>query len=266
VTRVSPLHLIRAAWLIAVVVGGLWLSGLLGRAVLGSDPSEPPPPLSFTPKPSLAAPLPHAWTSPTASPPPSPTSSPVPSNTPSPTITPSATLSPTPTATWTPTITPTPIHKPSDSDPTRITIPAIGLDAPVVSVGIKEIVEGDHVRRVWEVADYAAGFHRGMARPGHAGNTVLSGHNNIRGEVFRDLYKLQTGDDIYLWVGDMPYHYQVSVKYRIPIKGAPPEVLQDNLRWIMPTEDQRLTLLTCWPNWSNTHRIIVIAFPVPWEA
>jgi sortase A len=134
-----------------------------------------------------------------------------------------------------------------------------------VSVGIKEIMEGNEVRRVWEVADYAAGFHRGMARVGHVGNTVMSGHNNIRGEVFRDLYKLQPGDDIYVWVGDVPYRYQVSVKYRIPIKGAPPEVLQDNLRWILPTDDQRLTLLTCWPNWSNTHRIIVIAFPVRWE-
>ena len=117
-----------------------------------------------------------------------------------------------------------------------------------------------------EVADYAAGFHEGMARPGHVGNTVLSGHNNIRGEVFRDIHKLTRGDDIYLWVGNSPYHYKVSVVYRLPEKGAPPQIVADNAKWIQPTDDQRLTLVTCWPYWSNTHRTIVVAFPVPWDS
>ena len=160
----------------------------------------------------------------------------------------------------------TPIHRPADGDPTRITAPAIDLDAKVVTVGMREQYEDGVRKRVWEVADYAAGFHKGLARPGHVGNTVISGHNNIRGEVFRYAHKLKAGDDVYVWIGDCPYRYRVGAVYRLPIKGASRQVRQDNLRLILPTNDQRLTLVTCWPYWSNTHRIVVVAFPSPWDS
>ncbi|HID54608.1 MAG TPA: sortase, partial [Anaerolineae bacterium] len=32
--------------------------------------------------------------------------------------------------------------------------------------------------------------------------------------------------------------------------------------WIMPTEDERITLVTCWPYTDNTNRLIVVAQPV----
>jgi sortase (surface protein transpeptidase) len=35
----------------------------------------------------------------------------------------------------------------------------------------------------------------------------------------------------------------------------------DNARWILPTKDERLTLITCWPAKSNTHRVIIVALP-----
>lgn len=209
--------------------------------------------------------LPHAWATPSHTP------LYVALSTPSATPTVTATLqvflpSPSPTLLLTPTITPTPVHAPAQSLPTHITIPAANVDAEVVPVGIvKEPDANGGTINVWGVADYAAGFHQGMALPGHAGNTVISGHNNIRGEVFRDLYKLVPGDLVYLWVGPARYHYRVTALYRLPIAGAPEQVLKDNLRWIMPTEDQRLTLVTCWPSWSNTHRIVVVAFPVGYD-
>ncbi len=258
------------SWALRVLLGGLAVAGFVwGTLRLGYPTMRAETSLAAmrdTPAPAGSM-LPQAWFSPTRH---------IPSSTPTATITstplpPTATTtaSPSPTATATltpsPTITPTPIHKPADGDPTRITIPAIGVDAKVVTVGIVEQVVDGVKQKVWEVADYAAGFHGGMARPGHVGNTVISGHNNIRGEVFRDLSKLKPGDDIYLWVGPSPYHYKVSAVYRLPIKDAPPEVLERNLRWILPTDDQRLTLVSCWPYWSNTHRIVVVAFPVPWE-
>jgi LPXTG-site transpeptidase (sortase) family protein len=180
-----------------------------------------------------------------------------------------AKLWPSPTATATPTVTPsptptaTPLHPPADSDPTRITAPVIGLDTKVVTAGIKEQYENGVWSRIQDVPDYAAGFHEGMARPGHSGNTVISGHNNIEGQVFRYIDKLKPGDDISVWVGQLAYHYRVDAVYLLPVKDASPEVLQEDLRWISPTDDERLTLLTCWPYWSNTHRTIVVAFPVP---
>ena len=35
-----------------------------------------------------------------------------------------------------------------------------------------------------------------------------------------------------------------------------------NARWIAATADERLTLVTCWPNTTNSHRLIIVAEPV----
>lgn len=174
--------------------------------------------------------------------------------------TPSASL--WPTASRTPSATAVPLHPPADADPTRIQAEAIGLDAPVVTVGTREqIIDGAPVL-VWVVAVDAAGFHQGSARPGHAGNTVITGHNNIGGEVFRELHRLTPGDRVLLWVGDRSYAYEVDAVLRIEVAGASPDRVADALSWIEPTEDQRLTLVTCWPYWGNSHRTIVVAWPV----
>jgi len=211
--------------------------------------------------------LPRAWQERTPIPPPSAT----PTVTPSVTVTATrpgqtATLRPTrtPTFTLSPTPTQTPIHWPADGPPTWIRAESIGLDSEVVPVGIvTQVVDGEE-QLVWNVADYAAGFHMTMAWPGHVGNTVLSAHNNIRGEVFADIHLLELGASVYLWVGDVPYHYLVTEQHRVPMKGISEEVAAQNLTWIQPTDDQRLTLVTCWPPWSNTHRTIVVCFPAPW--
>jgi sortase A len=34
-----------------------------------------------------------------------------------------------------------------------------------------------------------------------------------------------------------------------------------NGRFMQPTEDERLTIITCWPPTNNTHRLAVIAKP-----
>jgi sortase (surface protein transpeptidase) len=36
----------------------------------------------------------------------------------------------------------------------------------------------------------------------------------------------------------------------------------NNARWLAHTEDVRLTLVTCWPKLSNTHRLILVARPL----
>jgi sortase A len=43
--------------------------------------------------------------------------------------------------------------------------------------------------------------------------------------------------------------------------GEPIEVRYQNARWILPSLDERLTLVTCWPKTGNTHRLIIVAFP-----
>jgi len=188
---------------------------------------------------------------------------------------PTATLAPTPTATPLPgapppvalptlprpTAIPTPV--PATSAPTRIVIPSINLDAPVVEVGWRIVERDGQTTTEWEVADYAVGFHIGSAYPGNVGNTVLSGHHNIRGKVFRYLVNVNPGDLIILYADGRPYSYRVESKQILSEKYASDEQRRRNAELIGYFPDERLTLVTCWPYTSNTHRVVVIARPVP---
>lgn len=177
-----------------------------------------------------------------------------------PTQTPTAAPTHTPTSPPVPTPTPDKAIAPSAA-PNRIVIPSIDVDAPVVSVGWKIEEQGGQNVSVWESPDNAAGWHKTSSLPGNAGNVVLNGHNNIRGEVFRDLVDLEPQSVIQLYIGDTVYHYSVVEKHILKERGEPPEVRYRNAQWIAPTEDERLTLVTCWPYTSNTHRLIVVAKP-----
>jgi LPXTG-site transpeptidase (sortase) family protein len=148
------------------------------------------------------------------------------------------------------------------SPPTRIRIPKINVDADVVEVGYEIKEENGELVTIWKVADFAAGFHRGSAYPGHPGNTIIAGHNNIRGRVFRHLLDLLPGDDIYLHVGEQVFHYAVTQQLLIKEKGVPDEIRRENAQWIQPTEDERLTLVSCWPFVKPDHRVVVTARPI----
>lgn len=131
-----------------------------------------------------------------------------------------------------------PIPTPGPEQPTRIVIPAIHVDA--------RVVEGDG----WEQLKKGAGHRIGSANPGERGNCVISAHNDIYGEIFRDLHKLELEDEIIVYAGSQPYRYKVVAK-RI-IEPTQVEVMD-------PTPDPILTLITCYPYRIDTHRIVVIA-------
>jgi sortase A len=137
----------------------------------------------------------------------------------------------------------------------------LGLDAPVEAVGM---VSSDAAPGVfeWDVPGYrAAGWLNTSAPLGEPGNTVLDGHHNIQGEVFRDLWTLEAGDEVILSAGEQTRRYRVSEVLILPEKGQPIEVRLHNAGYIQPTADERLTLITCWPYNNNTHRTVVIALP-----
>ena len=219
------------------------------------EPTEPPP----TPTPELSA-------TPTRTP---RAEGPTPALLPDWTVTPEQ-PSPTPTrppaTPIPPTVTPTPTPTsppPADSVPTGILAPAIKLDAPVVEMGWDLVDRNGAMVSEWIVPEKAAGWHLNSALPGHNENVVLSGHHNIEGKVFRYVVDLEPGDEITLYVEDIPYVYYVSEKYILKESGMPLRVRQKNAQWIMPTGDERLTLVTCWPyEWpGNSHRVIVVARP-----
>jgi len=115
---------------------------------------------------------------------------------------------------------------------------AIDVDAPVV--------EGDG----WEELKMGVGHHIGSVNPGERGNVVVSGHNDIFGEVFRRLGELGPGDEIIVYAGETPYRYLVREK-RI--------VQPDEVSVMEPTTKATMTLITCYPYLIDTHRLVVIA-------
>ncbi len=115
---------------------------------------------------------------------------------------------------------------------------------------------------VWSVpAEGAAGWHEGTASLGLPGNTVLNGHNTAQGEVFRDLYRLEPGDRIILYSGQVPFTYDVAEKLILPEAGQPLEVRIANAQYVQPTGDERVTLVTCHPYDSLRYRLVIIARP-----
>lgn len=117
----------------------------------------------------------------------------------------------------------------------------------------------------WDVPPArAAGWHQTSAPLGAPGNTVLNGHHNVYGEVFHHLSTLKPGDWIALDSANRRYHYVVVQTMTLAEEGQPLDVRAENARWILPTVDERVTLVTCWPSYANTHRLVVIARPV-WD-
>ncbi len=128
----------------------------------------------------------------------------------------------------------------SDPRPRRLLMPSIAAEMSVYEI---YVVNGE-----WEVAEYAAGFHNGTTLPGNVGNSVISGHAGLRGAVFRDLYRLQPGDEIIVETGNWRYVYRMrSVNsvwpYQVEVMDSTPTPV--------------LTLITC-TNW-DTQRLIVVA-------
>jgi LPXTG-site transpeptidase (sortase) family protein len=115
----------------------------------------------------------------------------------------------------------------------------------------------------WEVPEqYAVGWQETSSALDVPGNTVLNGHNTTNGEVFRNLYTLRPGDTITMYSGETPFTYIVTETLILAETGQSLETRQENAQYVLPTADERLTLVTCHPYGSLRNRLIVIARPV----
>ncbi len=187
------------------------------------------------------------------------------------TIEPTITLTPTPPS---PSSTPAPPASATPSPaatataipaaPTRLIIPAIDLDVPVIEMGWTVIEQDGQQVSEWDVPEWrAAGWLKTSAPVGAIGNTVLEGHQDIDGRVFEHLEKLKEGDAIAVQTDLFTRNYVIAFRTIVPEKDQPLEVRRENARWIGPSNDERLTLVTCWPRNNNTHRLILVALPAP---
>ena len=139
--------------------------------------------------------------------------------------------------------------------PTRLRIPALGLDARVQGLRILDL--GD--AKAYETPVRVVGHIPESAAPGARGNVWLFGHleSPVRneGSIFRNLPKvydlLQQGQAVYVIAdsADGSFLYQVREFRRIP---------EEELA-LQRSEEPLLTMVTCWPRLRYDERILVTA-------
>ena len=148
-----------------------------------------------------------------------------------------------------------------------IRIPKIAVLAPVTPAGWSAQAgssgAGGALPEVsWDSPGAQVGGAISSALPGdRSGNVILFGHNNIDSSVFQRLAELQPGDRIYLDTGDYHWIYQVSQVDILPVETKA-EDMAAYVQYFKTSRVPRLTLVSCWPPVSNTHRVFVIANPV----
>ncbi len=123
--------------------------------------------------------------------------------------------------------------------PQRLIVPAIGVDAPVIEVGVAKDGAMETPRTAHEVGWYGP-------RPGEAGNALLTGHvdwtvNGVPtlGSFFW-LHKLQPGDEVTVRSSDgVSYRFRVVWTRLYDAATAPvPQIAG-------PTDQPSVTLITC---------------------
>jgi sortase A len=135
-------------------------------------------------------------------------------------------------------ITPQPAPTRGPEHAIRIQISSIGVEAPVV--------EGDD----WEALKQGAGHHIGSANPGESSNCIISAHNDIFGEIFRDLPDVDLGEEVFVYTASQVYRYVITQKRIIE---------PDDVSVMYPTSSPILTLISCYPYGIDSHRIVVVA-------
>lgn len=132
---------------------------------------------------------------------------------------------------------------------TRIVIPAIGLYSPVVPTYI--------TGGVWQVADWAVGYLKGSALPGKCTQfegqqtcaTDLAAHDDIKGELFKNINTLKNGDQILIYTKHSRFTYTVSGRQSVdPTDGT-----------VLDSPTKELVMITCEPYWIDTSRLVISA-------
>jgi LPXTG-site transpeptidase (sortase) family protein len=164
-----------------------------------------------------------------------------------------------PAATVLPTQTPMPTATPLPLPATRLSIPAIGLNTSIVESYPIPQRDGSYI---WDTPNNAVGHYDSSGNPGGGRNIVFNGHNNMAGEVFRDLNKLVPGDEIILLTDAGEFHYQVQQKVIIPYVGHEAEADLQIGAMSAPQSSEMVTLISCWPYTTFINRIVVVAVPL----
>ena len=130
----------------------------------------------------------------------------------------------------------------------RISIPSIGVSKYVVAgVRLKDLERGP-------------GLFPGSPLPGQKGNVAIAGHRTTFGAPFSRIDEIQDSDKIILESRDGTFTYRVN--------GEPKIVSATDVAVAKTTNPDVaiVTLVSCYPKWTSTQRIIVVATLDPAEA
>ena len=129
-----------------------------------------------------------------------------------------------------------PIPTAAPDETIRIQIPCLKVDPPVVQAdGFEQLKKG-------------VGQNVSSANPGQSGNVILSAHNDVYGELFRYLDKLQPGDQVVIYTQQRQYTYVVDRTALVEPTAV--EVMAS-------TGSPTVTLISCYPYLVNDQRIVV---------
>jgi hypothetical protein len=126
--------------------------------------------------------------------------------------------------------------------PLRVTIPRLGVDAPVIAVGLTPQMAMDVPQRGDEI-----GWYEYSTRPGMKGNSILAGHLDWAGKpaVFQKLIDLKQGDPVAIRGADgQERSFKVDWNRQWPLVSAPIGAIFE------PLEQSALTLITCGGRWN----------------
>ena len=156
-----------------------------------------------------------------------------------------------------------PLPGPQSLPPVHLAIPAIGLDAPVTTMGWEVTTINDEQTTHWVVPTESIGWHVNSAGAGAAGRVVLSGHQVAGSAPLALLAQgaVEPGQEILLTdeAGVVFVYRVVEVTDPIPLTGASAEEEAQAESYAAPSDQALLTLITGWPDFTTTHRVFAVA-------
>ena len=91
------------------------------------------------------------------------------------------------------------------------------------------------------------GMFKGSALPGQPGNFSVAAHNNIYTEIFRNLNKVNIGDEVKVTTKTATYTYKITSKQTVSPTSI--EVINND------TSKKEITLITC--NYNASARVVL---------
>lgn len=142
-----------------------------------------------------------------------------------------------------------PIELPGDDSPKHsrrgISLkPVFLLKIPKIDLDVV-VAEGTS----YPVLEYAVGHFTGTALPGQIGNLAMAAHRSfVTGEFFNRLDEVEIGDELIVDYNNKTFVYITTETFVV----GPYDI------WVLdPTEKATITLVTCTPITTGTHRLIV---------